>query len=310
MISDMQKQTAQAIVNIFETGKVRGDYAKVTLVPGDSGHLTYGRAQTTLASGNLHLLVKAYTEAAGAALAAELLPYLPRLAGIDLSLDRDSRFRALLRDAGHDPVMREVQDAFFDRVFWTPAMSAARALGLKTALGHAVIYDGMIHGSWRRMRDAATDRAGDAATIGERSWVDVYVATRRRWLGAHRNRLLRRTTYRMDEFRKLIEADNWPLRLPIHMRGVRIDRAALGLSPRLTVSAAETEIRNLHLTDPPMAGVDVRALEAALSTHGYAVNPDGVFDASLDRVVRVFQTEKKLVRDGIVGPATRSALDL
>lgn len=28
-------------------------------MPGDTGHLTYGRAQTTLASGNLYLLLKA-----------------------------------------------------------------------------------------------------------------------------------------------------------------------------------------------------------------------------------------------------------
>ncbi len=59
MLTDLQKRTAQAIVNIFETGRVRGDYAKVTLIPGDPGHLTYGRSQTTLASGNLHLLINA-----------------------------------------------------------------------------------------------------------------------------------------------------------------------------------------------------------------------------------------------------------
>ena len=43
-ITDLQKKTAQAIVNIFETGQVHGDYGKVTLLSGDSGHLTYGRS--------------------------------------------------------------------------------------------------------------------------------------------------------------------------------------------------------------------------------------------------------------------------
>ncbi|MCI0508166.1 MAG: hypothetical protein L0Z73_18980 [Gammaproteobacteria bacterium] len=60
MVTQLQKLTAQAIVNIFETGKVRGDYGKVTLLRGDPGHLTYGRSQTTLASGNLYLLIKDY----------------------------------------------------------------------------------------------------------------------------------------------------------------------------------------------------------------------------------------------------------
>jgi chitosanase len=67
MLSDLQKAAAQAIVNVFETGKTLGDYARVTLLSGDPGHLTYGRSQTTLGSGNLYLLIKAYCDMPGAA---------------------------------------------------------------------------------------------------------------------------------------------------------------------------------------------------------------------------------------------------
>src|SRR5215831_16707865 len=62
-ITELQKKTAQTIVNIFETGHVRGDYGMVTLLASDYGHLTYGRSQTTLASGNLFLLIRAYCQA-------------------------------------------------------------------------------------------------------------------------------------------------------------------------------------------------------------------------------------------------------
>jgi chitosanase len=55
MLTELQKKTAKAIVNIFETGRPLGDYSKVTLLQGDTGHLTYGRSQTTLASDNLYL---------------------------------------------------------------------------------------------------------------------------------------------------------------------------------------------------------------------------------------------------------------
>ena len=58
-MTSLQKKTAKAIVNIFETSRVLGNYAQVTLMLGDSGHLIYGRSQTTLGSGNLHLLIKA-----------------------------------------------------------------------------------------------------------------------------------------------------------------------------------------------------------------------------------------------------------
>ena len=60
MLTELQKKAAQAIVNIFETGRAEGEYGKVTLLPGDPGHLTYGKSQTTLTRGNLFLLIKAF----------------------------------------------------------------------------------------------------------------------------------------------------------------------------------------------------------------------------------------------------------
>ena len=39
MLTPTQKKSAQAIVNIFETGFVLGDYGNVTVIPGDTGHL-------------------------------------------------------------------------------------------------------------------------------------------------------------------------------------------------------------------------------------------------------------------------------
>ncbi|MDQ3267784.1 MAG: hypothetical protein M3P47_03520 [Pseudomonadota bacterium] len=52
MLTATQKKTAEALVNIFETGEVLGDCSQVTLIAGDTGHLTFGRSQTTLGSGN------------------------------------------------------------------------------------------------------------------------------------------------------------------------------------------------------------------------------------------------------------------
>ncbi len=223
MLSELQKETAQAIVNIFETGSVRGDYARVTLLTGDSGHLTYGRAQTTLGSGNLHLLIKAYCATPGAAYARALKPYLPQLADIDLRLDTDWTFRNVLKEAGGDPVMRDAQDDFFDRVYWTPAMASARRTGLGEALSAAVVYDSAVHGSWTAMRDRTTAKAGSASSAGERKWIGAYLDTRRDWLASHSNSLLRKTVYRMDAFRALAASGNWSLDLPMTVRGVRID---------------------------------------------------------------------------------------
>ena len=105
MITELQKKSAQAIVNVFETSLPQRDYSKVTLLRNDSGHLTYGRSQTTLASGNLFLLIKAHCDAPDAEFGEELSAYLGRLEDIDLSLDRDMTLRPVLREAGGDAVI-------------------------------------------------------------------------------------------------------------------------------------------------------------------------------------------------------------
>jgi len=308
-VTRLQKRAAQAIVSVFETGTPRGDYAAVTLLAGDTGHLTYGRAQTTLGSGNLHLLIKAYCDAQGAALAGPLSDFLDRLARVDLSLDHDMRFRTLLADAGSDPVMQDVQDAFFDRLFWVPAEVAANSLGLREPLSIGVVYDSKVHGSWSRMRDRTMAEFGHPDDVGQRRWAMSYVAVRRSWLAGHSNRLLRRTVYRMDALNSLIDAGNWSLTLPFAVRGQTINADVLGMSPT-RVTAEETEQRTLKLVAPPMTGADVEALQNALAGRGWAINIDGVFDEGTRRCVVQFQDEVGLIADGIAGPATLSALGL
>src|SRR5947209_8378474 len=141
IMNDLQKNTAKAIVNVFETGKVRGRYNAIAVLKGDSGHLSYGRSQAALGSGSLYLLLKSYCEAAGAKFADRFVPLLPRFRDKDVSLDFDQNVRSLLEQAGDDPVMQQAQDDFFDRGYWQPAVKNAAACGLTKPLSVAVIYD-------------------------------------------------------------------------------------------------------------------------------------------------------------------------
>jgi len=167
MLTDLQKRTAQAVVNVFETGRPQGLYGSVTLIPGDTGHLTYGRSQTTLASGNLYLLIKAYCAAPGAQFAPALNPHLARLAARDTSLDTDMAFRGVLHAAGDDPVMCAVQDQFFDRVYWNPSVQDATTAAVNSALGTNVVYDSHIQGAWAIIRNITNTKHGSATQIGE-----------------------------------------------------------------------------------------------------------------------------------------------
>jgi chitosanase len=308
MLNNLQKRTAQAIVNVFETGSVHGEYGQVTVQKNDAGHLTYGRSQTTLASGNLHLLLKAYCDAPGALFAGELNPYLARLAARDLALDTDLMLRNILHDAGGDPVMHDVQNQFFDSVYWNPAAQSAANLGFKDPLSTAVVYDSCIHGSWRMMRDLTNAQFGLPDALGEHQWVGKYVETRKNWLASSPNPLLQRTVYRMESFQQMIASALWDLNLPLRVRGVVIDKDALEERTPVVASADDNTQRTLYLTTPLMSGKDVESIQIALKKLGIAVDTDGVFGQETDTAVRAFQRSKGLKPDGVVGPATRAAM--
>ena len=321
MLTDLQRAAAQAVVEIFETGKLSNNYGMVTLIAGDTGGLTYGKHQTTLNSGNLYLLIKAYCEDSGADLKNELSAYLGQLQDRDQSLNNDQAFKELLRKAGADNDMKEVQDAFFERVYWQPAFATAKAMEFKRQLSFAVVYDSFIHGSWKRIRDRVNAKHGATYFYNETGWIRAYNDERRNWLANHSNPVLRNTVYRQDAIKLLMNSDNWDLRLPVVVRGVTISAKVLGFDsapvagaiesaapPRAT--AVEDSPRMLILTDPNMSGEDVREVQVALEKFGYPLNPDGIYGPITAEAVRVFQRSKGLRSDGIVGNVTRFNLGI
>jgi chitosanase len=102
-------------VNAFETGRPQGDYGAIALFydgPHGIRQITYGRSQTT-EYGKLRQLVARYA-AAGGTYSKDLARYEDRVGEVPLT--DDLQFRSLLRTAGRtDAVMRDVQDAFFEK---------------------------------------------------------------------------------------------------------------------------------------------------------------------------------------------------
>jgi chitosanase len=310
MLTELQKRTAQAIVNIFETGKVQGDYGNVTYVVGDAGQLTYGRSQTTLPTGNLYLLIRAYCGTEGCQYGAALEPYLPALKARDPKLNTDMSLRDLLRAAGADPVMENVQDDFFDRVYWNPALGAAQAIGIQTPLGVATVYDSVVHGGWKTVRDQTAAGYGLPNNVGEQPWIGRYIASRRQWL-ANGYPLLRKTVYRMDALNALVQAANWNLDLPIVVRGRTVNETTLGVpGANLRASAHLVEERLLQIQSPYMQGDDVKRLQDALRARGFQVSADGIFGPATEQAVLAFQSANAFVADGVAGPATQAGLGL
>src|SRR4051794_41034038 len=132
-MNDIQKATIAAIVNVFETGRPRGNYSAIAVMKGDTGHLSYGRSQVSLGSGKLFELLERYCQEDTAKFKNDLRPLLPRFQRRDTSLDQDDGTKALLKQAGTDPVMQCTQDQFFNDNFLGPACRSAADFGLTTA---------------------------------------------------------------------------------------------------------------------------------------------------------------------------------
>lgn len=301
-MNNLQKATSAAIVNIFESGRVRGDYGAITVLKGDSGHLSYGRSQVTLGSGSLFLLLQMYCGSPLAKFAAQLTPCLSRFKDKEFSLDTDKDVRALLQRAGReDPVMRETQDQFFNENYLGPACRHAEEVGITSALGQTVVYDSHIQGGWGKMKT----RVGPVTARGENDWVKTYVATRKAWLQSLPPPLPT-TVYRMDAFSKLIDGDKWDLPLPIAVHGVEISEASL--AGDIPVAGATTK-RTLRLATPYLRGDDVKALQQALAKNGLANSADSIYGPFTDALVKNWQGTKSIQEDG-AGPRTLQSLGL
>lgn len=308
MITATQKRTAQAIVNLFETGQVLGDYGCVTLIEGDSGQLTYGRAQTTLTSGGLAKLLDAYCGHAGAAWAGPLAHFLDRARQQDAALNNDRHFHNLLRACADDPVMRDTQDQFFEDDYWAFAERIAKRDGLREPLSLAVVYDSRIHGNWPGMSRLTRDRFGEPKVLGERPWIEHYIGTRLEWLATHSRADLRRTVYRMRVFHDLIAQDAWALPLPLIVRGQEISLDSLTGMPHGCFTGPAPRSRVLSVETPILCGLDVRLAQLALSAHGAELAADGLYGRGTAAHVRQFQQQRGLPETGQVDAATFDAL--
>ncbi len=308
MLTATQKKAAESIINLFETSEVLGDYGIVTLIPGDTGHLTYGRSQTTLGSGNLHKLLQRYCATSGARFAARLSAYLPRFEARDISLDNDGKLHNLLRACADDPLMRDCQDSFFDECYWQPAARGAEREGIRSALGVAVVYDSYVHGSWKLIRDRTNTENGSLAALGEQAWLRAYVGQRRHWLATHKRADLRATVYRMDSFARLMEQAYWGLELPLVVRGREISLATLNATPPGCYDGPQPGSRPLALQSPMLRGLDVRLLQLGLSDQGMDIKSDGIYGQTCLRRIKEYQAAQQLPVTGVADAALLARL--
>jgi hypothetical protein len=109
----------------------------------DSGIVSYGRFQFTLAGSGLFSVLEKYTQQANSQVSMELRAnYLDRTRNHDPNLRHDSRFRELLIQAADDSIMHDAQDEAATTLYWNVVHDLSiKPRGIMTPLGIALIFD-------------------------------------------------------------------------------------------------------------------------------------------------------------------------
>jgi hypothetical protein len=166
---------ANDITGLFEGGKAS------SLQTLDSGLISYGKHQATLASGSLYSVLKAYTGLSKSSAAAKIAEYLPRVQAKDAGLRGDKTFLQLLRNAAGEAEMSEAQDAVFSEKYWKPATATAKQAGVSSALGKAIFYDTQIQGGLDSVLKATKARL-KGKQYTEQEFLDIFLEERKKRL--------------------------------------------------------------------------------------------------------------------------------
>ena len=142
---DRVRRAAFAITSAFEGG----GYA--TYQTYDSGIISYGRFQFTLAAGSFITVITRYINQASGPTVEGLRGYLPRINAKDEGLRKDDGLKTLCKTAAADPIMQAIQDQVATEGYWGAVIDLSIApRNIKSALGYALIFDM----AQRRLREA------------------------------------------------------------------------------------------------------------------------------------------------------------
>lgn len=187
----------------------------------DSGIISYGRFQFTLASGSLMTVLNRYLERASGPAADGLRGYLPRLNAKDESLRQDATLRSLFITAASEPAMQQVQDEVATEGYWGGVMELSIApRGVQSALGCALIFDMAIqHGKYNFILPKAEQELGVPPKsrlgqngITEQTFITRVAQIRRDNLYALAEKLkLPGLRTRGDFWFNLVQAEDWNL---------------------------------------------------------------------------------------------------
>ncbi|TDS77288.1 chitosanase [Amnibacterium kyonggiense] len=221
LTAPVEKEIAMELVSSAENSSLdwRAQFTYIEDI-GDGRGYTGGIIGFCSGTGDMLEVVRAYTAAEPANPLARFIPALERVNGTDSHAGLGDAFVAAWHRAAADPRFQRAQDDERDRVYFDPAVRAAKRDGLST-LGQFVYYDAMVmHGpgddplsfggmrAWVQ-RHARTPLAGGS----EQHFLHVFLEHRKTIM---RTEEAHSDTSRVDDEQAVfLAAHDWGLRPPL-----------------------------------------------------------------------------------------------
>lgn len=213
-----KKEIAMKLVSTFENSSLdwRAQFAYIEDIRDGRGY-TAGIIGFCSGTGDMLELVERYTAKKPSNPLAPYLPALRKVDGTDSHEGLDPGFPDAWRRAAQDSVFQQTQEEERDRVYFNPAVSQAKADGLR-ALGQFAYYDAAVmHGEsgFRSIRAVALSRALPPSRGGdERTYLNAFLDAREeemRTEEAHSD-----TTRVSTAQRRFLDEGNFDLNTPLY----------------------------------------------------------------------------------------------
>lgn len=223
-----QRRVADELVNVFEYSTPSARYDTCADL-GDGRGFTCGKVGFTTSSTEVRDIVSAYVEQVPGSPLERDLPRLRELAGSGSS-DTSGLpgFTADWKAAAGDATFRAEQDRVADRLTYAPALAAARAIGLQTSLGVAILYDTAVqHGTsddpdgLSALLASTREKTGGnpADGVAEKTWLQAFLDVRaddlRNPHDAESRDVWAASVDRVDALRGLVDDDRPDLTPPV-----------------------------------------------------------------------------------------------